>query len=819
MPLPFFATRRKTIVSAGLAVAVALLGLVGWWLWRSPVGTTEVAAFLDRTEGGGRVSFSHLKIGAIEPDDAGLRFTVEARGETVAALYSRIDAEDYLRRTLHLELPADERRLLEGLEASRKPEDLRRGPVPPDPYRAVIVQLATERGLRFAYRARISARRSANAWDFSLLSSEYDGGGPKGETRAAFAGPSYVAGDTDDDARLRVLAADLSAFANRAAEVERSAASAHDAALTARETALLARLAAGSVFRGAALRAGEQQGTPLYLEITGLLSGNAVTALLRNSGGWRYARAFQGTWSADPEFQGIVLDLSSSPDQAVRNAGSILENTQPWSFSLRLNAKGELTGAASYYEYKFKHVNPAELASIRSALSAEVDLAQAATVPGALFHGTATVKASGASEPILLRFTAPGDDREAVQASVESTSRSWKRSFAGSIIANSRRSEGRPIHLKTESTQAVAEAPADSVLGIREDLALRLGVEGRSLAGEDDRFIYRLNPAEDSDVSQLDAARTSRADRFKAILRAGIAYDGLVRDDQGSVTPVRLEISQIDAQRGTVAASIHSLTLITVYQDFVGSWNPADASVTLASTGHGEFDFEDDLAVPFLVAAVPKTLQLALVGNAISGGIKEDPHWTLDFPVAAFLTTPTEALGSQGHSGVLPDFPKAPGAYALIAGSWQPLPRNNGHVVVETKHVANDDPDGSPLGLVSAGVKRITDKGQKVPYLEFDGKEPRPECPSLPVVVLFNATEPNGDLSLELAPTTIGKEGRRRLQVVTGAAQSVHFGEQRVAAYVRRMGANSYLLTPTAVLPPGTYAVNADHGYELVVRP
>ncbi len=98
----------------------------------------------------------------------------------------------------------------------------------------MIVQLTTERGSRFAYRARVSARRGANGWELSLLSSEYDGGGPKGEARTAFAAPSYVAGDSDDDARLRVLAADLAAFANRVAEMERSAADAREAALTAR---------------------------------------------------------------------------------------------------------------------------------------------------------------------------------------------------------------------------------------------------------------------------------------------------------------------------------------------------------------------------------------------------------------------------------------------------------------------------------------------------------------------------------------------------------------------------------------------------------
>ncbi len=118
-----------------------------------------------------------------------------------------------------------------------------------------------------------------------------------------------------------------------------------------------------------------------------------------------------------------------------------------------------------------------------------------------------------------------------------------------------------------------------------------------------------------------------------------------------------------------------------VYQDFLGTWNPADASVTLASTGHGEFDFEDNLAVPFLLPWRQRPEDAAAWRSSAARSPPAASRTTrigqLDFPVAAFLTTPTEALGSQVHPAVLPDFPQAPGAYALIAGSWQPLPRNN----------------------------------------------------------------------------------------------------------------------------------------------
>jgi hypothetical protein len=818
MVLPPSFTSKRLILAGVVAVAVILAGFLAWRHWRMPVDSSAVASFLDKAVGGGRVRFSDLKVSAAPLESGDLQLNVGATARAVVPLFSGADPTDYLRRTLSLdpESTAEARQLMAEKDAGQRPEFARLRPFPPDPYRASILQATAQPGDSFSYRAALNAHRAGDGWTFTLVSGGYDGAGPVGEARAAFAEPSYVAGNPDDDARLRVLAADLQAFATRLSETQRNQEAAHKVARAVRREALMARLAPGSVYRGSAARTGESEGTALYLEIAALTPEGAVTARLRNAGGWHYARPFLGTWTADAEYESVVLDLTSEADQAVRNGGSFLENSQAWTLSLRLDPRGGLSGSNRYFEYKFQHLDPGQVASLRSSLSAEFESARRATAPGTLLQGTVVARSTGASEPVLLRFDAQGSDSESLQGSIDSPSRSWKRPFSGTIIGNSRRSGGNPIRLRSESGQAVAEAPGDSVLGDRGDLDIRLGAEEGILSGGDDRYTFRLTAVDNGDLNRLDAARASRADRFEALLREGAAFDGTIRDDEGSVTPARLEISRVDKEKGMVTASIHSLALLYVYQEFAGSWSPADGSMTIASTGRGQFDFSDNLAVPFFVAAVPHTLQLALIGNSISGAIKGDTHWSIEFPISAFLAAPGE---SGGAAGALPEFPKAPGAYALVAGTWTAMPRNNGHIVVETSHpMTDDEADGGPLGIVSAGVRRATQKGKKTPFLEFDGKEPPPACAASGVVILFNGPAAASTTSIELAAEALSKEGRRQVQVTAGPSGWAQFGEQRVAAYVRRAGPDSVVLTATSVLSPGLYAFRADVGYEVAVK-
>jgi hypothetical protein len=804
-------------------LVVISAGLFFWWRQHTPVDTGQVAAFLDAKVAGGRVHFSEIRASATPLENGDLQIAIEGSAETVVPLFSKEDASDYLQHALGLdpELTAEARRLANDKDASQKPEFARLRPFPPDPYRATILQLTGKSGDRFPYRATLTGHRSEANWTFSLISGAYSDSGPVGEPRHAYPEPTFVAGDAGDDARLRVAVNDYRAFAARVSEIERNIEAAHEVAVRVRRDALMVRLAPGTVYSGSTQRSGESQGTPLYLEITAFNPGGAVSAELRNSGGWHYARPFQGTWSADAEYESVLLDLDSPPEDAVRNGGSFLENTQAWNLSLHLDPKGNLGGSGRYFEYHFQYLDLNQVAKLRLSLSAEFDAATRAAAPGMLYQGTAIARSTGASEPILLRFQSLSGNGEGVVASLESPSRSWKRSLAGTIIGNSRRAGGSPIRLTADSSSAVAEAPVDSVLGDHSDLEIHLALDGTSLAGQDDRYTYRLAAADSGDLSRLDAAKASRAERFKSVLKEGIAYDGTIRDDQGSITQARLEIGHVDAEKGTVVASIHSLALLYVFQDFAGTWSASDGSMTITSSGRGNYDFSDNLAVPFFVAPVPRTLRLALGGNAIAGGIKGDSHWSIDFPVGVFLAAPRERAGegSTVSGPALPQFPEGAGAYALVNGAWKPLPRNNGHVLVEKSHpMTEDEEDGGPLGLVSAGVRRVTEKGLKTPYLSFDGKEPLPECASAPVVILLKGPGAASLSAIELAALSVDKEGHRRVQVLAAPPNPTQFGEQRIAAYVRHVGADAILLTATAALPAGAYALNGDVAYEIAVR-
>jgi len=773
--------------------------------------------------GGGKVQFTVVRVAVTRPNGADLRVAVTATARTLRPLYSKVDAAEYMRATFKLdqESTADARRLMADREASQTPEFARLRPFPPDPYRALILRMTAGSGAAFAYQAVLRAHREGDSWNFTLESGAYDSGFPMGEGRSAFGDGAFLAGDPGDDARLRALAADLKAFAERVAETRRNMEAAHAGAVAVRREAFLARISPGSVFRGVALRAGEQQGVPLYLEITGFSAGNAVTALLRNGGGWHYGRAFQGTWSSDADFEAPTLDLASQPEQAVRNAGPFLENSQGWSFSLRMDPKGNLWETSRSYQYRFEYVNAGQLPSLRAGLAAEFERAMSATAPGSLYRGAAVSKATGASEPLLLRFKARSQDGESLEAAIESTTRQWKRPLHGSIIGNSRRSGGEPVRLRSTSGEAAEEAGAGSILGDRNALDVHLGVEGGTLAGEDGRFTYRFAPLEAGDLASLDAARAARARRFSGALRDGIAYDGTIRDDQGSVTQARLEIAHIDRQKGTIAASIHSLVQLNVYQELSGTWNPPDVSMTLGTTGVGEFDSSDSLAVPFLVAPVAHTLQLALVGDSITGGIQGDPHWEMEFPVGVFLSAPAEGLepdSPPADASVFPSFPGKTGAYLLSGGTWRPLPRNNGHVVVETIHpMTPEEASGGALGAVASGVRRLAQKGVKVAYLEFDGKDPRPEADGRVVILLFIGPPLPRTPPLELTSAETLKDGRRGVEVAGGSPTAIWFGEQRVAAYVRPVGPGAVLLTTTSPLPAGSYVLNADVGYELSI--
>jgi hypothetical protein len=814
-------SKKRAVIAA--ACAAVIIGAILFWRATTHVAPDDVSAFLDSTVGTGRVRFTVTKLEAVGQDDAGRKFAVTAKAWPVQPLYAKADTSDYLQATFQLDpdTAAEARKLLTD-RATIKNTHLTAGrPLPADPFQAVILHAAAPADASFAYSGVVAAHRDGSHWAFSLISGDFEGGGPQGDPRSTFGSPSYVVGDAGDGAHLRAAVADFQAFAGRVAEVHNAVERARTAVVDGRRNAFLARISPGRLFSGIASEAGEQNGTPIYLEITAL-SGSDVTAVLRNEGSWHNGRIFQGTWGADADFQQATLNLSSPAAQAVRNAGPILENTQNWSFALNVGASGRMTEQSKNFQYRFQPVPPAQAAAIRSRLEAEFEGAEAATEPGSLYQGTATSRASGQSLPILMRFATKSEDGRTFEATIESTTRSWRRPFHGSIIDNARRSRGTPIHLATAAAEAAVDAPPDSALGDQDDLEISLAAADGALSGGDASFTYQLARAEETDLNRLAAGRAGRARHFMGVLRDGIAYDGTLREDQGFITHARLEIAHVDRKTGAVTASIRSLARAKVFRDFAGTCDPAGGALALNATSRGSFGEDGSFDIPFLTSASASTVHLELTGNSLKGRIEGDPHWAMEFPTGIFLSATTEGAepnSPPANGSVFPEFPTAPGAYLLAHGSWAAMPKNNGHVVVETIRPSSDiNLPGSIVGAVTEGINQLAKLKDriKVNYLEFDGKETRPESSGQTMVILFVGSTPSGKPPFELAPTeTQKKDGVRRIEVSTAPGAEIRLGEQRLAAYVRSAGAGYTLFTTTSAIAAGTYAFNADAAYEL----
>jgi hypothetical protein len=835
-------TSQKRTLAAVVAALLLAAGAFLFWHSRNHIATEDVAAFLDTTSGSNHVRFTVSKIEALGQDDSGRKLSVAAKAWPVQPLYTKADTADYLQRAFQIDTDSmTEARTLLTDKATMRNTQLTLGrPLPSDPFLAVILQPAAPADASFDYQGVVNAHRDGSRWVFSLVSGNFAGTGPQGDPRSTFGSPSFAIGDPADEARLRTVAADFQAFAGRVAEVHKNVERAKAAVVEGRRSAFLARIAAGRFFSGGASEAGEQNSTPLYLEITAL-AGNDVTAILRNEGSWHNGRVFQGTWAADDEFKETTLTLSSPAGQAVHNAGPFLENTQNWAMALNVDASGRMTEQNKFFQYRFQPMPPFQVATLRARLEAEFEQAVAATEPGSLYQGSATSRATGTAEPILLRFTTRSEDAKSLEAVIESTTRSWKRPLHGVIVDNARRSRGAPVRLTTAASEAAVDAPAGSVLGDQDDLEISFATRDAALEGGDANFTYALARTEETDRSKLAAGRAERSRHFLAVLRSGIAYDGAFREDQGFITHARLEVTRVDRDSGAMTAAIHSLARSRVFRDFSGTCDPAGGSIALTATSRGSFGEDGSFDIPFLTSASASTVHLELTGNSITGRIEGDPHWIMEFPTGSFLSATTESTepnSPAANGSVFPTFPTGAGAYLLSHGSWLPLPKNNGHVVVETVRAKSDLQLPSniigALSEVSNAITREKDK-QKVSYLVFDGKDSRPESSGPAMVILYVGPKLPGKAQLELASADLQKDGTRRIEIpgTPGAEQpkasadtstetrahpapgEIRLGDQRLAAYVRGAGAGYTLFTSTSTLAPGPYVFNADASYEL----
>ena len=814
-PSPAPRSHRTLIVSLVVLVLIGAGAFVWWRQTRAPEAD-GVTAFLNQTVGGDRVLFSVEKLEPLTHGEAGWKMLVSAKARTIEPLYTKIDAAEYLAKNLRLDPAAlsEARRVLAKPDASAQPDVQGAAPFPADPWQAVLLQVTSPAGTALIFNGVLDAHREGGTWKFNLVSGGFEGGSAPGAARSSFGKNSYAVGDVGDEARLHALLTDFEAFTGRVADLNRNRESAR---VAERRKAFLAQLAPGRVFGGVAVAAGTSRETPLYLEITARPTENEVRAVLRNDTSWHVVRSFQGTWSANDKFEDPVLNLSSLASEAVRNAGPLVEAAQVWRFALHLNAKGELTEENRFFKYRLQPLTPEQVATVQARVEAEFESAVAATEPGLLYLGTATARTSGAAETVFLRYSARPAGNESIAATLESTTRGWKRPLRGAILANVRRSDGAPIRLQASPKEAAIEAPAGSVLRDPGELNLRLSVDQGSLVGGDERFTYRLAVATSADLERLEASRLERVRQLEAVLKSGIVYDGVMRDDRRYVLPARLELTRVDRPAGVITARMRSLLRLDVYREFLGAWDALGDSIVLKTTDVGAEDKDFGFDGPFFVLRETGSIRLTLTGNSLTGTIVGDSHWRMDFPGGTFLAAPTEASG-------LPSVPKNAGAYLLNNGSWEALPANNGHIVTEPV------PDATEEEMMALSLQALRGAGggedvvpnskrkikEMVSYFEFDGKNSPPVARGSALVLLFVGPESTGEPAMELAPVKILADGRRRIKLGEIAPKTVQLGVQRLAAYVRPIAPNAVLLTTTAEIPPGNYIVNAGVGFELV---
>jgi hypothetical protein len=826
-----------------VAVGVGMLLMAGVYLsWRAlsrPVGAAELTTFLEK-RAANTIHISSLEIGTVAVGDGRLRISFAAKGRTVEPLYVRVDAAEYLSRELHITIESATN-AGSGASASQAapiPESGSLGPPPPDPRDATILQLRNPTGTPVLYQGTLEAVRSNNGWDLKVIDESFgDAGTSLGRSRASFGSSTFVVGEPSDAAELLARAAALSKYASRLADAKRVGAAARKDERSARLQSFIEHLAPGTLYRGAAVDQNGQSSPALFLEITGLSGGNQVNALLRNDGGWHDSRRFRGEWSDDPDCRVLSITLSSRPNEAIRNSGPILEDAQLWRFNFQADANGDLTGADRNYRYHFARLSAGQAASLKEELAADFDAVFAATMPGAVYDGVAVSRSTQNSEPLILRFVERDEAGTYLAGRFESPTRKIRRAFTGSLIGNSHRSAGLPVRLVSAAANAAPDAGGASMLGCENDLALRMRLDGQNLIGEDALFSYRFSPATAADLHAFDAVRAERSRRFLQALKPSIEYDGTIRDDQGYVVHTRLHILRVEPEKRLVAATIESRGQTRFFREFTGSCDPSEGLLVLDTTSRANLDSDSDLGVPLFSAGRRFSVRFLLSEDDLVGKIDNDEQTTLDFPLGTFLQ----------ETPILPSYPVAAGGYVLKGGVWLALPRNGGRAI-PYKPPSKTNPlvrdlggilNSATGGLLHAGgdALRPGDSGAPAPRpgkasdLMFDGRDPIPEVDGAHLVVLYvgapqsppkapasGQRNSNDRPSIEIAPTTTGKDGKRSADLIRISPDVQGFGNQRIAAYVFESDKGTVLLTATGPVPAGTYAVDADEPFELEVR-
>jgi hypothetical protein len=781
------------------------------------LGDAQVLAALNAQLGAGKIRFASVELTTSSSSAQERTLQFKASGALAQDLFARQNTDTVLRAKFsddigRMESLAQE---LSTPASARLVELAAIGAPPADPLAFVLLEKTATAGSPIACTGKVAATRGPEGWKLEATAEDYTPPLALGKARSNLPKDALLVADPAFSTTLAAAVAARLAFAEKLAAARTQVAEQLARERDSRQVALLVALQPGALFlgRAEALAEGGETIPGLVLEIATLkASACQVTALLRNQGDWTDTRTFSGAWEVDADFNSMSLPLATRSSQAVADAGPLLALREAWTIELSLDPAGRLTGQSPTHKYTFERVASGSLERVRSELSAAHEAALAATSPGTNYRGSVTAKTGGEPVPALLRFLKQETNGSALTAEIELVAAPGRpRTFRGFVAANPHRTGTLPVRLSSEARRRVSRSDTASITGLNRDLAPALAVDGDTLAGADECFEYRFSRASAEELGRLAAAGQTTRDGIFASVKRGASYDGLARHRDGFTTPARLRFTRVDDD-GTIEALVESRQQNGVNLRLAGTADFTARTLQLSSTG-GKPATGNSLRVPFFVLDAKFTLNLAVGERTIEGTIAHDSDWALVFNLGgAAVAAPTD----------LPAWPTTAGAHALIDGTWQALPTNNGHAV----------------NSATARLSKLTNSSAsatKIAELVYDGKDPIPTLPSGAAVVIVyvgpvpalppEQLEKYPDAlrdypSVELSPARKARIGSKRVADLYRVTPEVAgFHSARVAATLTEPEKEITLLVANIALGTGNYALLANGtAYELQVK-
>lgn len=823
------------IIGSAAALAIAVAGVLVWQRISNRPSAADLHAYL-----AAQVSSAGLAIGTLDTSyqpaingSVPIAFTV--RSTTKESLYTiHRDQQQTLRQLSgDLTLYNQARSLLGSRNGSRLTELAGGSLAIGDLQKVLLLEKATAVGTPITYAGTAVARKQGTLWVFSVSDAAFLPQKPEGKPRAEFAAPNFVVGDPPEEMKFKSFLAQTNADAARVVDAAKKYAIEFEKLKTERQASFLATIAPGTLFTGTATRKYDVRSFPISLEITDVAARtHKLTALLRNDGGWADARTFQGEWSTDAEAETFRVTVTSQQNQAIREAGPILQETHEFTLALVLDEHGGASGDNDNWAYRLTRVPPDQLQATKLELGRSLREALDATKVDRFYRGTVISNSTHLAEAVLLHFVKQQNEGAQLAAKVESTERPWSRTLNGTLIGNRNRGGDTPVRLRMAGADRVAAADSQSFFGAPYDRDLAFRIEGDQLSADNGQFTFKLERASDEFVAELLKTRQLQAEHVASTLRAGAVYDGVLRNGEGYAHRVRMRIVSANGADATVKLALDSREQAGISHEFSGVIERVTGAVLLHSTGKGRFNPSGVLKVPFFSREAEFGLTLAVLDEQIALSLNNHP-WTGEFTIRA---SSADAGNARSASAGGSSYPTEHGAYVWQDGAWKKLPANNCKPSVGALGQVTNVLSGLNGVLGAFSGKKVSDdelrKPDKLADLEFSGLDEVPVVDGSNVTIIFvgnipalpaNLVTQYPDLrkypKVEMAPTRVGQDGKRRADLIRIVPGVAGFRDTRVAAIVEEVAPQVTELRCTAAITPGAYAVTAGaEGFEVNVE-